>query len=120
VVAVLIVSSACGGGGEERTPAELAREGERLWETAVCAACHGADMQGTGAGPPFLHTIYALNHHSDEAFFNAAKNGAKAHHWSFGDMPPQPEITDEELRAIIAYVRERQREEGITSDPSHG
>ena len=119
IAAATIALGACGGGGGERSPAELVREGERLWETSVCAACHGADMKGTTAGPPFLHPIYAPNHHSDEAFFRAAEDGVQAHHWQFGDMPPQPSLSEEQLRAIVAYVRDRQRDEGITRDPSH-
>ena len=49
------------------------------------------------------------------AFVLAARNGVRAHHWPFGDMPPvgQP-LTDGELAAIIAYVRELQRANGIS------
>ena len=49
------------------------------------------------------------------AFVLAARNGVRAHHWPFGNMPPveQP-LTDGELAAIIAYVRELQRANGIS------
>jgi mono/diheme cytochrome c family protein len=48
------------------------------------------------------------------AFVLAARNGVRAHHWPFGDMPPVEErLTDGELGAIVAYVRELQRANGI-------
>ena len=68
-----------------------------------------------GIAPPLVHRIYEPSHHGDMAFVLAARNGVRAHHWPFGDMPPvgQP-LTDGELAAIIAYVRELQRANGIS------
>jgi len=44
----------------------------------------------------------------------AARNGVRAHHWPFGNMPPvEQRLTDGELGAIVAYVRELQRANGI-------
>ena len=79
----------------------------------VCAACHGADGAGTDKGPPFVHPIYNPGHHADEAFFRAAHDGVRAHHWRFGDMPAQPEVSDQKIAAIVLYVRELQRANGI-------
>lgn len=78
-----------------------------------CAACHGANGSGSEAGPPLIHKIYEPSHHADLAFVVAAKSGARAHHWNFGDMDPVPGLADAELRKIIAYVREIQRANGI-------
>ncbi|WP_136418279.1 c-type cytochrome [Herbaspirillum sp. ST 5-3] len=78
-----------------------------------CAACHGADLKGSGKGPPLLHKIYEPSHHSDAAFQLAAKNGSRAHHWNFGDMPPVPGISPDEVAHITAYVRVEQRKVGI-------
>jgi len=80
---------------------------------ANCAACHGPNGAGTDQGPPLVHDIYNPGHHSDQAFVVAAKRGTRAHHWNFGDMPPQPDVTDEELSTIIRYVRELQTANGI-------
>lgn len=81
---------------------------------ANCAACHGANGSGTNKGPPFIHTIYNPGHHSDEAFFYAAKQGVRSHHWRYGNMPPQPQVSPEQVKDIVAYIRELQRANGIT------
>jgi mono/diheme cytochrome c family protein len=80
---------------------------------ASCAECHGTEAAGTDSGPPLVHDIYRPNHHSDDAFFLAARRGAPQHHWRFGAMPPQPDVTEEDLTDIVAYVRTLQREAGI-------
>lgn len=79
-----------------------------------CAACHGKNAAGrNGLGPPLVHIIYEPNHHSDGAFFFAAANGVRSHHWQFGNMPPVEGISEDEVRDIVAYVRTLQRANGI-------
>ncbi|MBI1821465.1 MAG: cytochrome c [Nitrospirae bacterium] len=89
-------------------PAELI-QGETLYQNH-CAGCHGDKASGTDKGPAFLSPIYEPNHHGDESFVLAARNGVRAHHWPFGDMPPVPNAKEEEVRQIIGYVRWLQRE----------
>ncbi len=84
---------------------------------AVCAECHGANAAGTVKGPPLVHDIYNPGHHNDDAFFRAAKQGVPQHHWPFGNMPAQPKVTDEQLAAIVGYVRELQEANGIFYRP---
>lgn len=79
----------------------------------ACATCHGTDLRGTGDGPPLLDRIYEPGHHPDVAFVAAAMMGARSHHWDFGDMPRIEGISEEQLQAIIEYVREEQRAAGI-------
>lgn len=123
-VLIAVLSAGCGGVGTTADEATAARgvpgaagdsrlvaDGRGLYG-ATCAACQGADLEGTDGGPPFLDPIYAPDHHPDGAFYAAAELGVQAHHWEFGPMPPQPVDTDQ-LRAIIAYVRAVQRAEGI-------
>ncbi|MBN7756660.1 cytochrome c [Nitratireductor aquimarinus] len=86
--------------------------GQRAFNS-TCAACHGANAAGSDAGPPLVHRIHEPSHHGDEAFELAVKNGVRAHHWKFGNTPLQPEFTDADLSAVIAYVRELQRANGI-------
>ena len=81
--------------------------------TQHCAVCHGRAGTGTDQGPPLVHAIYKPAHHADLAFQLAMKNGVKAHHWQFGDMKPQPDITPEMTTHIIAYVRQEQRKANI-------
>ncbi|UWR03967.1 cytochrome c [Ruegeria conchae] len=81
---------------------------------AKCAACHGVNATGLeGLAPPLVHKIYEPSHHSDESFFVAVQNGVRAHHWKFGNMPPVDGLTREDVKGIVAYIRELQQENGI-------
>ena len=97
-------------------PEELSAEaqmGKRAYE-AKCAECHGKNAAGqNGVAPPLVHKIYEPGHHSDMAFVMAAKQGVRAHHWDFGNMPPVKGLTDADVKLIARYVRELQRENGI-------
>jgi mono/diheme cytochrome c family protein len=92
-------------------PARLAT-GDALFE-ANCAACHGSRALGTPVGPPLIHIVYEPSHHSDLAFVYAVERGVRAHHWGFGDMPPIPNVSREEIQEIVAYIRYLQRQVGI-------
>lgn len=92
---------------------EMAQIGERAFN-AVCAECHGDNAAGRqGKGPPLVHKIYEPSHHGDMSFHLAVQNGVRAHHWSFGNMPPQSGLTKSDVAAIVTYVRELQQENGI-------
>lgn len=101
---------------EVALPAELsaeARMGKRAFE-AKCAECHGANAAGqNGVAPPLVHQIYEPSHHSDMAFVLAAKNGVRAHHWNFGNMPPVEGLTNGDVEMIARYIRELQKENGV-------
>ena len=87
--------------------------GQRAFE-ATCAACHGENATGKmGFGPPLVHKIYEPSHHADIAFQMAVQNGVRAHHWRFGDMPPQQGLTPADVSNVVAYVRSLQRANGI-------
>lgn len=117
----VIVATGCGGGAEQDvarsprvlppTPAEH-REGERLY-AASCAGCHGIAGVGSDSGPPLVHKVYEPSHHADVAFQLAVQRGVVAHHWRFGNMPPQPQVTTEQVAPIVGYVRWLQRQSGI-------
>lgn len=92
---------------------DTAAIGKRAFD-ATCAACHGANAAGVaGIGPPLVHKVYEPSHHGDAAFLLAVRNGVRAHHWRFGDMPAQPGLTEADVAAITVYVRELQRANGI-------
>lgn len=92
---------------------DRAELGKLAFETS-CAACHGKNAVGQdGIAPPLVHKIYEPNHHGDEAFLLAAKNGVRSHHWQFGNMPPVPNVPDDSIALIVDYVRELQRANGI-------
>lgn len=94
----------------------LAQSGKVLFE-ANCAECHGQVGGGTDQGPPLVHDIYNPGHHADISFLLAARNGVRAHHWPFGNMPPQPQVNEAQVEAIVKYVRELQKANGITYRP---
>jgi len=115
IILLVLTVSACGGTAESSAPLagdELLALGGDSYRT-FCAACHGIDLRGTTLGPSFLSIVYEPNHHADFAFVSAAKNGVVAHHWGFGDMPAVPQITDQEITAVTAYVRSIQDSEGF-------
>ena len=122
LVVVLLVLSACGGGGgtieadiEPQDP-ELVAAGAELY-AAACAECHGADLRGTDRGPSHLSEVYEPNHHGDGAFHVAVLAGSPEHHWDFGPMPPVEGLSEQDVDAIVAYVREQQRLEGFEPYP---
>ena len=86
--------------------------GQQVFNT-TCVLCHGVNAAGTNQGPPLVHKIYEPGHHADFAFRNAVNQGVPAHHWNFGNMPPVPGISEQEVEQIICYVRELQRANGI-------
>ena len=88
------------------------QQGQALYR-ASCVSCHGEAALGTAQGPPLVHIIYEPSHHADAAFILAAERGVRAHHWSFGDMPPRPEVSRMEVMEIVRYVRWLQREAGV-------
>lgn len=123
VVAVVVFGGSdtptAGEGADTGIPVQdpnLVSAGEPLYQ-ASCAACHGSELRGTAVGPSHLSIVYEPNHHGDVAFVIAARNGVRQHHWNFGDMAPVPGLSDEDLEAIVAYVRENQRIFGFEPYP---
>ena len=81
---------------------------------AKCTSCHGTNAAGRdGVAPPLVHIIYEPNHHGDESVQRAVAMGVQAHHWSFGNMPAVEGLTRGDVKMIIKYIRELQRENGI-------
>ena len=94
-----------------RSPAEH-QEGKESY-AINCATCHGENGGGSESGPPLIHRVYRPAHHADAAFLIAVKNGVRAHHWRFGNMPPVPSVDLAATGRIVAYVRWLQVENGI-------
>jgi len=89
-----------------------AAQGHALF-TKSCAACHGAKAGGTDSGPPLIHRIYHPGHHADLAFYRAARNGVRRHHWRFGNMPPVEGVSEADIAKIIRFIRETQKANGV-------
>ena len=87
--------------------------GKTIFE-AACATCHGENAAGkNGIAPPLVHKIYERNHHGDMTFVMAAQNGVQSHYWTFGNMPKINDVTEGDVKMVVAYVRELQRANGI-------
>ena len=82
-----------------------------------CASCHGLSGTGSDSGPPLVHQIYNPGHHPDESFFRAVQFGSPQHHWRFGAMPPQPQVSERQVSGIIAYIRGLQSASGVRFSP---
>ena len=92
---------------------ELGLLGKNIFELK-CQSCHGINAAGRHEmGPPLVHKIYEPNHHSYQSFYRAVALGVKSHHWRFGNMAAVEDLTKGDVKAIISYVRELQRENGI-------
>lgn len=108
----LAAGPACGSSDDASTGGGNAADGASLFD-ANCAACHGTNLRGTPKGPSLLSIIYEPNHHGDQAFRSAVAGGSPQHHWAFGNMPPISGLSDDQVTAIISYVRQVQDHEGF-------
>lgn len=78
-----------------------------------CSVCHGVSLEGSKQGPPLLHGFYKPSHHNDASFYRAALQGVRAHHWNFGDMPRIPGVTQQDMEAIVPFIRWFQQDRGL-------
>lgn len=104
----------CGSDGEQanQTIGSQVELGAEVYGES-CASCHGADLRGTDKGPSHLSVVYEPNHHTDDSFRNSIANGAPQHHWNFGDMEPVEGLSNDDVEAVIAYVRAEQERQGF-------
>lgn len=110
-LAAVVTIAACGGGQEA---GDLVTRGDALFHgAATCPVCHGPDLRGTTMGPPLLDALYVPSHHPDAAIRAAIEHGVAPHHWDFGPMPALTHIDDEDIDALIAYIRAQQQAAGI-------
>lgn len=92
-------------------PFHLAK-GQILYEK-YCSGCHGLQLDGSDKGPPLIHPFYKPSHHGDKAFYRAALQGTKQHHWNFGDMQPVEGMTPKKMDNLVPYVRFYQQQKKL-------
>ncbi len=80
---------------------DLAQRG--ALEFGACLPCHGAGAIASGMAPDLRASEIVLN---KEAFTAVVRYGANV----AGGMPGNPTITDEQLEALMHYIRQRARE----------
>jgi mono/diheme cytochrome c family protein len=79
-------------------------EGEKLWR-ARCAECHGLD--GSGNTPMYMGQPNA------DLLDDGWEHGGEPGSWEivireglFGQMPGNPDLTREQVRALVQYLRQ--------------
>ena len=107
----MAVSSAVPAADEVVIPFSLGK-GQLLYEK-YCSTCHGLQLEGSKQGPPLIHPYYKPSHHGDNAFYRAALEGVRQHHWEFGDMPAVEGMTPGKMDSVVPYVRYYQQQKGL-------
>lgn len=100
---VLVSAAACGADG----PRTALERREAIY-AGNCAQCHGADLAGTDRGPSLLDPAYGPAQLTDAELADSIRNGVEQRLWEFGPMPGNGAITDDQIEAILAFVRARQ------------
>ena len=105
-----LLLAACGGSAEPTYSAEDVALGGELF-TGTCSACHGPDAKGLPNLGKDLTTSEYVRGVSDEELLTLLKEGRPSGHelnTTGVDMPPKggnPSLTDDDLMALVAYVR---------------
>ena len=95
-----------------RTYSPAAERGIELFRRG-CASCHGELGVGAARGPSLMLVMYGQERLSDRALRRAITDGAAERWWTMGDMPPSPGLTASQIDAVIRFLRETQRANGI-------
>lgn len=74
----------------------------QLW-LQTCAACHGEDGKGGGAGTRTFHTKQGFMQENDRYYFDTITNGTPGGMSAFGDS-----LSDQEIWALVVHIRELQ------------
>ena len=102
---------------------ELVRRGERIFHgreaSGLCSVCHGDRGRGTYAGPSLADSVWIHGDGSFDSILRVIVAGVDhpAHHRgrmiAAGGMP----LTDEQLRAVAAYVHSLQPRRAAPAPP---
>jgi mono/diheme cytochrome c family protein len=96
------------------TSAPNATDGEQVYSD-YCAACHGADFEGTTQGPSHLDPAFDPELTTDADYEAAIREGAETEDFEFVRMPPIRSLDDQQIADVIAYIRRVQEERGFTN-----
>jgi cytochrome c oxidase subunit 2 len=112
-IAVAVGFAACGGDGSDLDLSPEAAEGRRIANSRGCAACHGSDGGG-GVGPAFTglygsevtlddgSTVIADDEYLRRSILDPGAERVEG----YAVQMPDTDISDEDLEAILAYIRE--------------
>lgn len=116
LIAAAVLLAACGGGGDagDSDLSELAQRGKQVAADTGCTACHGSDGRG-GVGPGWVGlagSTVTLEDGSqvtaDDAYLRRSITDPQAEivEGYSVKMPEYPNLTDEDLDALVAYMTE--------------
>ena len=114
--ALCVLFAACADDGSDGSAGVASSDGAPLYD-GDCASCHGGDLRGTDFGPSLLSEIYEPNQLPDDSIRDAIRNGAAQDNWEFGPMPAITRLDDDEITAMITYIRDVQEREGFEPYP---
>ena len=109
-----------------RNYASLQQELERLGAEALAAfeaavGVHGFDELTVepkfDLGPSLLDPVYAPDQLNDDAFRRAVRNGVEETRWDFGPMPANGGLGDEQIDAMLGFVRASQGAAATVTNP---
>jgi mono/diheme cytochrome c family protein len=90
-----------------------AADGEAIY-AQQCAACHGAIGEGTPhVGPPLKGAEFVKSTTNDDMIkvIREGRAGADKKHDAFPSvMPPFPQLSEDEIKAVAEYVRKNLQE----------
>lgn len=98
----LALAAAVALAGCDALPFPRRSQGEKVWRKH-CANCHGID--GSGNTPGFMGEPYADLR--DDVWRTGGNDGSMEsviHDGAFGKMPGFPQLTPEEVRAVIGHI----------------
>ena len=102
----------------EGDPAVIER-GKALYGT-LCRACHGADLRGGDiGGPNLLRSELVLNDKAGELIAPVIREGRKPAGGG-NEMPPQPQLTEADNKAIAEYLHSVSRTTVAQGGPPRG
>lgn len=110
---------------EEDSFAADPEQGRKLWRN-TCQACHGAEGEGVSGQAFDIRGSELIEEQSDEellAFIKGGRMPFDPENTTGVQMPPKggnPNLSDEDLRHIIAYIRTFEPPENEVSDAGEG
>ena len=86
-----------------QAPAVDAKKAKSLFEGHECAGCHQMDMKIVGPGLKQVAEKYRGNKDASAKLIEKIKKGGVGV-WGEIPMPPNLDITDEELKIVVAWI----------------
>lgn len=81
----------------------MAADGQALAQKYACMSCHQVDKKVVGPGFKDVAAKYKGDKNAEAHLINKVKNGGSGV-WGTVPMPPNPQVPDADLKAIVSWV----------------